>query len=414
MIASANSQDDIALAKLIKDGLESASISVYLTGMTDEESKVAAKLIVDSKCLVYVASKEAAVNNAGQDLISLAYISNKTILVAAESPKADLQKEFVIGMKMTLHQLAWTIFDVDPKSQIEGFVAKIKEAASSEPETASIPQETSGTYTRRGGRLNTKLRQQTTLQDLGKGNSDGNSDESFWDRHFQSESEIPWYKFQQCFLEDYESRLSDLFEKENIPWLLNMLKNDVMEAAKSEAVTKEQFMQVRGESTEKNAFLKVVSQIAVEKFNMKEVFNMNSTVRLSAIEKLAAFQNDAVIEALMQLLEDGDPNVRAVAAISLGRTGCTDEEVVDKLIELLKDGDRIVRQSACLSLGSMKAVKAIPHIGNIWRNDFISVVRNAARTALENMKIPEAQEVLSVTKVLEDEISALEGNQAAV
>lgn len=68
----------------------------------------------------------------------------------------------------------------------------------------------------------------------------------------------------------------------------------------------------------------------------------------------------------MVLLEDEDPNVRAVAAISLGRTGCTDAKVVDKLIGLLKDSDRIVRQSACLSLGAMKAVKAIPHIGNIW------------------------------------------------
>ena len=41
------------------------------------------------------------------------------------------------------------------------------------------------------------------------------------------------------------------------------------------------------------------------------------------------------------------------------------------------------------------------------RNDFISVVRNAARTALENMNIPEAEDVLKVTKVLEDEIAAL-------
>ena len=48
------------------------------------------------------------------------------------------------------------------------------------------------------------------------------------------------------------------------------------------------------------------------------------------------------------------------------------------------------------------------------RNDFISVVRNAARTALENMKIPEAQQVLSVTKILEEEIAALEGSQADV
>jgi HEAT repeat protein len=73
-----------------------------------------------------------------------------------------------------------------------------------------------------------------------------------------------------------------------------------------------------------------------------------------------------VVDALLTLLEDEDPNVRAVAAICLGRTGTKDEVVVDRLIGLLKDGDRIVRQSACLSLGAMKAVKAIPHIGNIW------------------------------------------------
>ena len=73
-----------------------------------------------------------------------------------------------------------------------------------------------------------------------------------------------------------------------------------------------------------------------------------------------------MIEALIKLLEDQDPNVRAVAAISLGRTGVSDENVVDDLIKLLKDPDRIVRQSACLSLGHMKAIKAIPDIGNIW------------------------------------------------
>ena len=37
-------------------------------------------------------------NNIGQDLISLAYISNKRIVVAAEEKKDVLQKEFIIGM----------------------------------------------------------------------------------------------------------------------------------------------------------------------------------------------------------------------------------------------------------------------------------------------------------------------------
>ena len=63
-----------------------------------------------------------------------------------------------------------------------------------------------------------------------------------------------------------------------------MLKDDVFDG--KEKITKTQFMEVRGDSRDKNAFWRVVSQIAVEKFNMKEVFNMTSTVRLTAIEKL--------------------------------------------------------------------------------------------------------------------------------
>lgn len=55
-------------------------------------------IIISIQCLVYIASKEAAKNNVGQDLISLAYISNKPILVAAETPKENLMKEFVVGM----------------------------------------------------------------------------------------------------------------------------------------------------------------------------------------------------------------------------------------------------------------------------------------------------------------------------
>ena len=48
--------------------------------------------------------------------------------------------------------------------------------------------------------------------------------------------------------------------------------------------------QVRGDSKEKNTFWRAVSQIAVERFNMQEVFNMQSTVRLTAVESLGMFQ----------------------------------------------------------------------------------------------------------------------------
>lgn len=41
-------------------------------------------------------------------------------------------------------------------------------------------------------------------------------------------------------------------------------------------------------------------------------------------------------------------------------------------------------------------------------------MRNAARVALENMGIPEAMEVLKVTRIIEDEISALQGTRETV
>lgn len=72
-----------------------------------------------------------------------------------------------------------------------------------------------------------------------------------------------------------------------------------------------------------------------------------------------------IIEALGRTAK-AEEDSRAVAAMSLGRTGNTDEFIIDALIRLLTDYDQIVRRSACLSLGKMKAVKAIPAIANVW------------------------------------------------
>lgn len=73
-----------------------------------------------------------------------------------------------------------------------------------------------------------------------------------------------------------------------------------------------------------------------------------------------------MVDALATLLHDGDPNIRAVAAISLGQTGTQESKVIDHLIALLDDKDRICRQSACLSLGHMKAEKAVSKISYLW------------------------------------------------
>ena len=76
-----------------------------------------------------------------------------------------------------------------------------------------------------------------------------------------------------------------LFTDEHMPWLLEEVLHISIFGGADE-ISKEHFMQVRGDSVEKHGFWRTVRQIAVEKFNMKEVFNMQSTVRLTAVENL--------------------------------------------------------------------------------------------------------------------------------
>ena len=67
----------------------------------------------------------------------------------------------------------------------------------------------------------------------------------------------------------------------------DFLKSNVF--AGEERVSRGHFMAICGNWHDKNAFWSVVSQIAAEMFNMHEVFNVHSTVRLTAIEKLCEY-----------------------------------------------------------------------------------------------------------------------------
>ena len=73
-----------------------------------------------------------------------------------------------------------------------------------------------------------------------------------------------------------------------------------------------------------------------------------------------------MIDALTDLLDDADSNARAVAAISLARTGICNPIIVTRLLRLLTDEDRLVRESACLTLGRLKVEEAVPKLVKIW------------------------------------------------
>ena len=136
---------------------------------------------------------------------------------------------------------------------------------------------------------------------------------------------------------------------------------------------------------------------------MREVFNMDSSVRIDAINNLgkscaslslthlhtptvclcpmylssvyyccscflvAKFGSVAVVEALLDLLDDQEHDVRASACISLAKSKAGDRGLkIDRLMRCLRDTDRFVRESACIALGYLKADSAVPVLLQIW------------------------------------------------
>ena len=115
-------------------------------------------------------------------------------------------------------------------------------------------------------------------------------------------------------------------------------------------------------------------------------------------------------------MEDEDPNVRAIAAISFSKCGGGKTEdgitlfgqVDDILLRLLlEDRDRLVRESVCIAFGHRQTSKAVPHLVDVWRNDTISTVRKAAQLALQSIGGEEADKAIQMTNILTGEMHAL-------
>ena len=87
---------------------------------------------------------------------------------------------------------------------------------------------------------------------------------------------------------------------------------------------------------------------------------------LCSLSSPGHMRSKAVIEALIDLLEDHDNNVRTVAALSLAKTGEDSPKVIDKLLMCLESEDRLVRESGCLALGHLQAKKAVPKLIHLW------------------------------------------------
>ena len=94
--------------------------------------------------------------------------------------------------------------------------------------------------------------------------------------------------FRNTFLEQYENQLVERFTEDKIQWVINLLYGDVLLLRK--IITKQTYdafcSHKAGKPQDPDRFYNRLISYAKGSIAMREVFNMESTVRLDAIQKL--------------------------------------------------------------------------------------------------------------------------------
>ncbi len=402
IMISYSHQDKDQMRK-IKGALEEAGIKVWvdevgLKAGVEFFNKIG-QAIVDAKLFLSLLSTKSVISKYCKDELALAYVSSKPIFPCALQVRDEVIPSMDFGMRLQLAPVTWFMFDDSAsfnqsmKDLLTGIKAKLAEMEEKEQPVADKRAKFQ--------------RQRSHLNLHSKPSYHGRTNVEFWEKNFKGLESVEWEHFEEAFCTDYQKELDELFEKVDQKWLLSILCNELDEDGDGIVTLKhfKEFCVVNGESFE---FWQRVQEQALESYTMREVFSMDSTVRIDAIQNLSKFHSNSVVEALLDLCNDPDENVRAVAALSLARVAePSNKYAIKRMMLLLKDKDRLVREGGCLALGHIKASEAASELVNLWRNDAISNVREAAQIALEKIGGEEAQKAMHITKVLSEEIKNL-------
>ena len=393
------SHQDMELMNFVLKSLKDAGLSVWvdqegLKAGVDFLSKIG-QAIVDSTCFLQILTPASVVSKYCRDELSLAYISNKSIHVICTADSDSLFEKMDFGQKLTLAPYKSSFVDVSDvrlkKAQMTFMCDQIK---------AKI-QKVKDQKEQKDARFLHTREKKLKSNDL--------TPEKFWEKYFGDKDVLNWDPFIQTFIQHFGSVLQKTVPKEDQKWLLAVFEKEICDEEKFGKVSLADLVRFCKLGNSTNCVWESVERYAREQIAIKSVFTIDSSVRLDAIENLGKFKSPAVQEALLDLLKDPDPNVRSVAALSVARVSLEGDEfkIATRVARLLKDRDRLVRESACVALGRMKAENKVPDLVNVWRNDVISVVRDAAYLALELIGGEEASKAIYVTNILSEEIKSI-------
>lgn len=234
----------------------------------------------------------------------------------------------------------------------------------------------------------------------------------FWSFKLGRVDRVPWFRFEQAFLKEFDKELSNVFsgDDKQISWLIKMIHKDLFN--NNEEIDYAKYLEFTGAHKGKDYFFQRIVSLATEKLAIMEVFSMSSTVRLKAIDNLSKYTTPQVLESLIQLTSEEDANVRTIACIGIGKVAKTgivalNQSHINILMDMVKDKDRLVREAACITLGRLKIDSAVTLLLDRWRNDVIYNVRVAASDALKLMDNESANQAVYLTDQLQKEVKNL-------
>ncbi|XP_060063774.1 uncharacterized protein LOC132544218 [Ylistrum balloti] len=405
VMISYSHQDKEMMAKL-RESLEDNDITVWvdvvgLQAGVDFLGKIG-QAILNAKLFISLLSTSTVKSKYCQDEIALAYISQKPIFPFAINTQQEIYDCMGTGMKLQLSGIEWT-FALKPET-FENDFAELLSRLKAELEAQKSDEKSDVSEKRMLTRHTSKSKKKKDprTQELS---------EEFWKKHFDKEEVVEWERFKKDFSKYFHAEMEYLFtEDKEKGFLWANLKEEVEllnDENSVDMLPKKNLIDFTVRYGDTLSLWESVEEFGKEMFAMQEVFGMDSSVRVQAIEHLGQFQSPRVIESLRDLLYNEDPNVRAVASVSLAKTGNSEKLTIKRLMKALNDKDRLVREAGCLALGHIKAKEAIPALLRLWRNDFISHVREAAQAALELIGGDEVEQAMHITKVLADEIRLL-------
>jgi hypothetical protein len=381
IISASNCNEDKLLAEKIQGTLHKRGLAVCFQ---DQLNKATGEAIINALALIIVLSEDTVHSPVCSDHVALAYVSNKPIIPVCEREYNSVMGTLDFGMKLTVKDMKWIMFS-DEDNHAQAFIElshRLDELLMSNNEgqnpTIAISESQSGSSVNifkpirkqelplltstRSSTLTSTPSNEVKVCDPDKLLVD--SGKNFWEIHFGLCESTSWAEFEAKFLNEYRAKIELAFGHNQTDWMMERLHFDIFK--KAEIIYREDFLIFQGYPNKKHQFWHRVKEYMLESHMIREVFNMESTVRLAAVQNLSKFGSATVVAALLQLLQDQDANIRAVAALSLSHCGHQSAQIERALIRGLGDEDRIVRESCCISLGNIGCTTAIHKLANLW------------------------------------------------